>query len=427
MKNQGFEASYYANTANQNIRFPSLEGDQETDVCIIGGGYTGLSAALHLSEKGYRVTLLEAHRIGSGASGRNGGQLCQGHNMSHAALSQKVGKHHADLLWDMSVESVELVKHLIHQHQIDCDLKPGVLHVAAKASHVEDIQQAVDYKRNTLGYQKVHYLTKHDVSAALGTSHFHGGELYEDGAHIHPYNFSLGLAKAAQESGAQLFEMSEVIHYQGGNQPSIQTPRGTVKASYLLFACNGYLGKLHPQAAKKIMPINNFILATEPLPEAVYNRINPQDYAIADSKFVVNYFRLSADKRLLWGGGENYRSRFPKDIASFVKKHMLEVYPELTNTKIDFSWGGTLAITLNRMPYLAHQEKNVFIAQGYSGHGVALATLTGKLMAEAVSGTAERFDVFSSVPCANFPGGTLLRWPGQVAGMLYYSLRDRFF
>ncbi|SBS39423.1 Gamma-glutamylputrescine oxidoreductase [Marinomonas spartinae] len=426
MKNQGFEASYYANTANQSIRFPSLKGDHETDVCIIGGGYTGLSAALHLSEKGYRVTLLEAHRVGSGASGRNGGQLCQGHNMGHAELSKKVGKQHADLLWEMSVESVELVKHLIQQHQIDCDLKAGVLHVAAKNSHVEDIQQAVDYKRNTLGYQKVQYLTKQDVSEALGTPHFHGGELYEDGAHIHPYNFALGLAKAAHENGVQLFEQSEVIHYQSGEQPRVKTPKGTVKANYLLFACNGYLDKLHPQAAKKIMPINNFILATEPLPEAIYNKINPKDYAIADSKFVVNYFRLSADKRLLWGGGENYRSRFPKDIASFVKKHMLEVYPELAHTKIDFSWGGTLAITLNRMPYFAHQEKNVFIAQGYSGHGVALATLAGKLMAEAVSGTAERFNVFSNVPCANFPGGTLLRWPGLVAGMLYYSLRDRF-
>lgn len=425
MKNQGFEASYYANTTNQALRFAPLEGDHETDVCIIGGGYTGLSAALHLSERGYRVTLLEAHRIGSGASGRNGGQFCPGHNMGHAELIKKVGKQSADLLWSMSIESVDLVKSLIKKHHIDCDLKQGVLHVAAKASHVDEIKHAVDYKRNTLAYQKVRYLEASSVADALGTHHFHGGELYEDGGHLHPYNYALGLGKAAQENGTQIFEETEVLSYQAGQKPSVQTPKGTVSAKYLLFACNGYLGKLHPQAAKKIMPINNFILATEPLPESVYKRINPQDFAIADSKFVVNYFRLSADKRMLWGGGENYRSRFPKNIASFVQKHMLQVYPELANTKIDFSWGGTLAITLNRMPHFAHQEKNVFIAQGYSGHGVALATLGGKLMAEAIYGTVERFDLFSSVPTANFPGGTLLRWPGLVAGMLYYSLRDR--
>lgn len=425
MKNHGFEASYYANTANQTLSFPSLGGDKETDVCIIGGGYTGLSAALHLAKQGFKVTLLEAHLIGSGASGRNGGQICQGHNMGHADLTKKVGKDAADLLWDLSVESVELVKSLIKEHQIDCDFKPGVLHVAAKASHVDDIKNAVDYKRNVLGYDKIRYIDAQGVAEKLGTTHFHAGEFYEDGGHLHPLNYALGLAKAAQLHGAELFERSKVLNYTAGNQPTVTTAKGVVRAKYVLFACNGYLGKLNANAAKKIMPINNYIIATEPLPEAVFNRINPDDLAVADSKFVINYFRLSADKRMLWGGGENYSSRFPKDIAGFVQKHMVGIYPELKQTKIDFSWGGTLAITLNRMPYLAHQEKNVFVAEGYSGHGVALATLGGKLMAEAVSGTAERFDVFAKVPIANFPGGTLLRWPGLVAGMLYYSLRDR--
>ncbi|MEL0611585.1 FAD-binding oxidoreductase [Marinomonas arenicola] len=425
MKNHGFEASYYANTANQTLSFPSLGGDTDTDVCIIGGGYTGLSAALHLSEKGFRVTLLEAHVIGSGASGRNGGQICQGHNMSHAELKKKAGQDVADILWHLSVESVDLVKSLIKEHDIDCDYKSGVLHVASKASHVKDIKDAVDYKRNVLGYDKIDYLDAQSVAEKLGTTHFHGGEYYQDAGHLHPLNYALGLAKAAKSKGANLYERTKVIDYQAGDNPSVRTAKGTVRAKYLLFACNGYLGNLNPNAAKKMMPINNFILATEPLPEAVYNRINPQDVAVADSKFVINYFRLSADKRMLWGGGENYSARFPKDIGAFVQKHMIEIYPELKKANIDFSWGGTLAITLNRMPYFGHQEKNVFLAQGYSGHGVALATLGGKLMAEAVCGTAERFDVFSQIPSANFPGGTLLRWPGLVAGMLYYSLRDR--
>lgn len=424
MQNQGFEASYYANSANQTLSFPSLEGDTQTDVCIIGGGYTGLSAALHLSQRGYQVTLLEAKNIGSGASGRNGGQVCQGLNVSHKALCQKVGKEHADQLWDMSVESVDLVKSLIKEHNIECDFKPGLLHVASKASHVDEIRDAVEYKNTTLKYDHVSYIDAKAVSDVLGTSHFHGGEFYSKGGHLHPLNYALGLAKAAKSAGANIYENTPALSYQAGNTPSVTTAKGVIRTKYILFACNGYLGKLNKPAARKIMPINNFILATEPLPESIHQKVNPQDLAIADSMFVINYFRLSADKRMLWGGGENYTSRFPKDIASFVKKHMLKVYPELDQVKIDYSWGGTLAITLSRMPFFGHQEKNVFVAEGYSGHGVALASLGGKLMAEAISETAERFDVFANVPCANFPGGTLLRWPGLVAGMLYYKLRD---
>ncbi|WP_133010363.1 NAD(P)/FAD-dependent oxidoreductase [Marinomonas flavescens] len=425
MKNHGFEASYYTSSVNQTLTFPSLGGDKETDVCIIGGGYTGLSAALHLSEKGFSVTLLEAHIIGSGASGRNGGQICQGLNMDHSELKNKVGKEAADMLWNLSIESVDLVKSLIKEHNIECDLKPGVLHVASKPSHVNSIKETVEYKNNVLGYDHVSFYDAQTVAEKLGTTHFHGGEFYQDGGHLHPLNYALGLAKAAKNKGANIYERTNVLSYKTGENPSVRTAKGIVKAKYLLFACNGYLGNLNSDAAKKIMPINNFIIATEPLPEEVYSRINPHDVAVADSKFVINYFRLSADKRMLWGGGENYSSRFPKDIGAFVQKHMVGIYPELKKTQIDFSWGGTLAITLNRMPYLAHQEKNVFVAQGYSGHGVALATIAGKLMAEAVGGTAERFDIFSKVPTANFPGGTLLRWPGLVAGMLYYSLRDR--
>lgn len=419
------EASYYAATANALIDRPQLVGDHHSDICIIGGGFTGTSAALHLAEAGYQVTLLEAHKIGWGASGRNGGQICQGHNMGHAEMVKQVGQQAADLLWQTSVDSVALVKSLVKQYEMDCDLMDGVLHVANKPKHAKEIREAVSYKRDVLGCDSISYLEADDVAKKLGTTRYHGGEWYAEGAHLHPLNFALGLAKAAEAHGAKLYENSAVLDYQEGTQPVVRTAKGSVTCRYLLFACNGYLGHLNRTAARKIMPINNFIIATEPLPEELADRINPERIAVADSKFVVNYYRLSADRRMLWGGGENYSPRFPKDIAGFVKKHMLETYPELDRFHIDYAWGGTLAITLNRMPQIARQTENIFVAHGYSGHGVALATFAGAVFAKAVQGSLETVDAFEKLPMRDFPGGTLLRWPGLVAGMLYYSMLDR--
>ena len=423
----GYQTSYYLDSANHKKDYAALLGEESCDVCIIGGGFTGLSAALHLAEQGYSVTLLEAQKIAWGASGRNGGQVCQGHNMSHQEMISKVGRDNADLLWQMSLDSVDLVKDLINKHQIQCDLKQGVLHVANKAKHCEGLKRSVDYKQTILNYQEIEYLDKATVSAMLGSDNYHGGEYWKQGAHLHPLNYALGLADAADKAGVRIFEDSRVTGYLAGDQVQVNTDKGQVKAKFMLLACNGYLGDLEPKIAGKIMPINNFILATEPLSDEICARINPQDVAVADSKFVINYFKLSADNRLLWGGGENYTAKFPSDIGQFVRKYMLEFYPELGDAKIDYGWGGTLAITLNRMPFFQRIESNIFVAQGYSGHGVAMATLGGKLMADAISGNAQGFDVFAKMPSPSFPGGTLLRWPGLVAGMLYYSLRDRLF
>lgn len=425
--NSNNRPSYYADSANFSPDYPALTGENKADVCVIGAGYTGLSAALHLAQKGYSVTLLESEVVGWGASGRNGGQVCPGHNMGHAELTKKMGRAAADVLWQSSLTSVELVKGLISEHQIDCDLKQGVMHVAAKPSHVAEIRESVAYKQKVLGYDKIHFVADDEVQAMLGTEHYYGGEYWEDAVHLHPLNYALGLAAAASKAGVRIHEHSRVTSYNDGQNAEVRTQTGVVKANYILLACNGYLDKLEPRIAGKIMPINNFIIATEPLSDELSRRINRDDVAVADSRFVINYFKLSGDKRLLWGGGENYSRHFPKDIPHFVRPYLLQFYPELDDVKIDYGWGGTLAITLNRMPHFERLEENLFVAQGYSGHGVALATLGGKLMAEAISGSAEKFDLFSLVPTPAFPGGTLLRWPGLVAGMLYFSMRDRFF
>ncbi|MDP2607800.1 MULTISPECIES: FAD-binding oxidoreductase [unclassified Oceanobacter] len=427
MHTQSDRGSYYRASANRVSAYPSLKGDIKADVCVIGGGYTGLSAALQLREHGLSVALLEAESIGWGASGRNGGQVCQGLNMAHEDLAAKVGRPTADALWQMSLDSVELVRTLINKHQIDCDLKHGVLHVAAKPGHSADIEAAVAYKQEVLGYQDVAYIKPADVQEMLGTERYYGGEHFTNALHLHPLNYALGLATAAEQAGVQLYEHSRVTDYQSGRTTQVSTSAGNVSCQYILLACNGYLGPLEKRIAGKIMPINNFILATEPLPDHLVQRINRADVAVADSRFVINYFRLSGDNRLLWGGGETYTSRFPSDIRAFVQQHMLALYPELAQYRIDYGWGGTLAITLNRMPHFERVDQSLFVAHGYSGHGVALATLGGKLMADALAGSAQGFDQFAAVPTPSFPGGTLLRWPGLVAGMLYYSLRDRFF
>ncbi len=425
MSLDGYVSSYYADSANHKNEYPKLIGEDSCDVCIIGAGFTGMSAALHLAEKGYSVILIEAEKVGWGASGRNGGQVAPDQRMAHLELIKKVGREAADSLWDMSLESVDLVKSLIKKHNIQCDLKEGVLSVAAKPSHNKFIRESIDYANKVLNYDRLTYVDEKEVENMLGTDRYYSGKYWHDAAHLHPLNYALGLAEAAQKSGVKIYEKSRVKNYKTGKGAHVLTEEGRVDTKYILLACNGYLGNLEPRIAGKIMPINNFILATEPLSKELCRKINRDDVAVADTKYVVNYFRLSADNRLLWGGGENYTTKFPKDIKGFVQKYMLEYYPELKDLRIDYAWGGTLAVTMNRMPYFERVDENLFVAQGYSGHGVALATLGGKLMAEAVSGSIEKFDTFAKVPSPTFPGGTLLRWPGLVAGMLYYSLRDR--
>jgi gamma-glutamylputrescine oxidase len=417
--------SYYAASANPIKDFPVLQGEEQADVCIVGGGYTGLSAALHLREKGYSVCLLEAERVGWGASGRNGGHVGTGQRQGQEELEEMVGFERAKVLWDYSLEAVNTVEELITKHNIACDLKRGNLHVAAKPRHEEWMREEAEMLQNRYGYDKIRYVDEAETRKLVGSERYFAGTMDEGALHLHPLNFALGLADAADKAGVKIYENSRVESYNDQDPVTVKTAEGQVKAKFLVLACNGYLGKLEKRMAGKIMPINNFVLATEPLGEDLARELIQNDACVSDTLFVINYWKLSGDNRLLFGGGENYTSKFPDDIANFVRKYMLRVYPQLEGTKIDYGWGGTLAITLNRMPHFGRLAPNQFFAQGYSGHGVPIAIMGGKLLAEAISGTAERFDVMASVPTPTFPGGTMLRWPGLVAGMLFYSLMDK--
>jgi gamma-glutamylputrescine oxidase len=420
-----YPASYYAASATPLAPFPAASGSLSCDVCVIGGGYTGLSAALHLAEKGYDVVLLEAQRVGFGASGRNGGQVATGQRVEMDSLEKMVGMGAAKALWDISVESVELVKDLITQHKMDVTFHDGVIEAAHRARFVPEYHDYAEHLERVYGYTKITAFDRDAMRDHVGSDAYHGGTLDMGSGHIHPLRFAFGLARAAEAAGVRIFEESKVTKVIHGKTVTIETDTATVAASHVVMGCNGYLGSLDGVVAKKVMPINNFIAATEPLDDDIAKGLIRNNHAVADSKFVINYFRLSDDNRMLFGGGESYGYRFPSDIAATVRKPMTEIFPQLANVKIDYAWGGTLGITFNRMPHFARLAGNVLTASGYSGHGVAMATLGGKIAAQAIAGQAETFDLMASVPTKAFPGGSKLRTPLLAAAMIWYSLRDR--
>lgn len=422
-----YPTSYYAATAHSLPTFPTAVGQLHYDVCVIGGGYTGLSTALHLAKRGYRVAIIEAQRVAWGASGRNGGQLGSGQRLDQDSLEQRLGTAHARQLWQLAEQAKALAKRLIRDHAIQCDLKPGIATAIHKPSLLADEQRYCEKLNRDYGYSTLRNVNRSEMAELLGTDVYFGGTLDTDAAHLHPLNYALGLARVARQFGVDIYENSLVSDFRqrGDGTVVTHTAASELHSRYLAIACNGYLGNLARPLSGKIMPINNFILATQPLSEAAYHSILPTDIAVADSRFVVNYFRLSADRRLLFGGGENYTQRYPRDLKKFVRRHMLAIYPQLQTIPIDYAWGGTLAVTRNRMPHFGRLSPTIYFAQGYSGHGVALATLAGDLIAAAIAGTAEQFDLLAQLKTRRFPGGHLLRWPGLALGMLYYSIRDK--
>lgn len=423
-QNQEHVSSYYAATARYQTEYPQLRGSESADVCVIGAGFTGVSTALTLAERGYSVIVVEANRVGWGASGRNGGQMING----VGGLS-KIAKTHgstvADLVWEMRWRGVDLIRRRVDGYSIDCDLKDGYADAAIKPSQIRDIEETAEERAKRGREYPFAVWDRDEAREKLGSEAFHGAFVsYRDG-HLHPLNLCLGEAQAAAGLGVRIFEQSPAEEIEHGSRPAVRTPNGRVDADAVLIAGNAY-SRLEPKKLSNLVfPAGSYIIATEPLPEHVARSINAEDIAVCDLNEVVDYFRLSADRRLLYGGACNYSGRDPSDIAAYIRPRMLKIYPQLNDVRIEFQWGGKIGIVLNRSVSVGRIENNVYYCQGYSGHGVSGSHLMGEIMADAIGGTLERFDLFAEIPHFRIPGS---RWIGNqiiALGMLYYKLKDR--
>ena len=344
--------------------------------------------------------------------------------MDQEGLEGILGDEHAKELWDISQQSVDLVRNLSSDME-DCGVVDGIIHTAHRKRYVKEEHAYTDHLRKKYGYDKIQNLSLEETRHLVNSPAYFGGTLDMGAGHIDPLRYALGLARKCINLGVEIYEQSKVINVKSGDTAKIKTQNGSISAKFVVLACNGYLGRLNSRVAARVMPINNFIIATESMSEDAQEALIKNNHAVADSKFVVNYFRFSPDRRLLFGGSESYGYKFPRDIAAAVRKPMLEIYPQLKNTRIDYAWGGTLGITMNRMPHFERIDGNILSASGYSGHGVAMATMGGKMAADAIRGQAEQFDFMASVPTPRFPGGAMLRSPLLVLAMLWFSMRDR--
>jgi gamma-glutamylputrescine oxidase len=418
--------SYYAASlasGAQPIRAP-LQGSVTADVVVLGAGIAGCSTALHLAQRGYRVVVLEARFVGYGASGRSGGQTIFGLAAGQQTLAAQVGKDDAKRLFDLSVEALDLTQSLIREHAIDCDYHPNHIHAAIKARHVDELEQWAHELHHDYGYESPRMLDRAALAAHLNSERYLAGLIDPRSGHLHPLKFTQGVARAAEAAGAVIHENSEVLRYENGAQVRVHTAQGVVTAQHLVLCGNAYIGQVAPRLARRILGVGTYIIATEPLGEERVRALLPSNAAVADINWILDYFRRSDDHRLLFGGRVSYSSVQPLHLAESMRKRMVRVFPSLADAKVAYAWGGYLDITMSRAPDFGRLAPNVFYLQGFSGHGVTLTGLAGKLVAEAVAGTAERFDVFTRIPHRDFPGGPVFRRPSLVLAMLYYRLRD---
>jgi gamma-glutamylputrescine oxidase len=409
--------------AASGLREP-LRGQVRADVVVLGGGIAGCSAALHLAKRGYRVALLEARAVGYGASGRSGGQTIFGLAASQQALTAAVGREDAHRLFDLSIEALALTQSLINDHAIDCDYHANHVHVATKPRHLRELAEWARELHEEYSYASVRLLNRDELQAHVQSDRYLGGLLDPRSGHLHPLKFTQGVARAAETAGVKIFENSEVLRYEGGAEVIVHTAHGSVRCAQLVLCGNAYIGAVAPSLGRRILGVGTYIIATEPLGEERVRALLPSNAAIADINWILDYLRRSADHRLLFGGRVSYSAVQPPHLAESMRKRMLRIFPALANVKVAYAWGGYLDITMSRAPDFGRLAPNVFYMQGFSGHGMSLTGLAGKLVAEAVAGTAERFDVFARIPHRDFPGGRLLRRPSLVLAMLYYRLRD---
>jgi len=424
MPNTPYPASYYAATANMTKERPALQEAKQTDVCVIGAGYTGLSTALFLLEKGFSVTVLEAAKVGFGASGRNGGQIVNSYSRDLDSIERSVDSSAAKLIGQMAFEGGRIIRERVARYNIQCDLKDGGVFAALsqKQMHHLEAQKAL-WER--YGYHQLELLDEQGIKRVVASDRYIGGMLDKQGGHIHPLNLALGEAAAVESLGGVVYENSPAVRIERGEQPLIHTPTGNVRAKFSVVAGTAYMGDLIPELAAKSMPCGTQVIATEPLDDELARSLLPQDYCVEDCNYLLDYYRLSADKRLIYGGGVVYGARDPADIESIIHPKMLKTFPQLAKVRIDYAWTGNFLLTLSRLPQVGRLGNNIYYSQGCSGHGVTYTHVAGKVIAEALSGQAERFDAFASLPHYPFPGGQRFQAPLSALGALYYSLRDR--
>lgn len=424
---RAYPPSYYAATITAPFDGRVLDQDVQADACIIGGGYTGLGAALRLAQAGRSVLLLESGPIGWGASGRNGGQVHLGWNQDQHWLARHLGEDGARAMWSMACAARDHLDGLIALDPDACDFRAGLVHADHKPGLVRETHDHVRFMRETYGHTGLAPLDLAEIRQLVGSEAYFGGSLDMGGGHLHPLKLALAMARAAQGAGVAIHPHSRCTGIaREGQGWRVTTPGGTVRAGQVLVATGGYAQGLVPKVDAHVLPINNFIATTAPLPPDRAAALIGGGHAVSDSRFVVYYFRLTADRRLLFGGGERYSYRLPADMAAFVRPHMLRVFPQLADVPIDHAWGGTLSITPHRLPYAAQVAPGLWSLSGFSGLGVVLAPWLGSEIGAAMAGQASAaLDLVQRLPTPRFPGGTWLRWPTMAAAMTFFALRDR--